>query len=62
MEAQLLEEAISEYQQSLTSITEALEASPDEGELIDVRSHHAGLHECGLTKNSLICRRWRHTS
>lgn len=36
MEAQLLEDAISEYQQSLKSITEALEASPEEGELLEV--------------------------
>lgn len=37
MAAQLLAEAISEYQQSLQGIAEALAASPDEQELLEVR-------------------------
>jgi hypothetical protein len=38
-EAQLLEEAIQEYTSSLSTIAEALQANPDEEELVEVRLH-----------------------
>ncbi|KAL4858898.1 U6 small nuclear RNA (adenine-(43)-N(6))-methyltransferase [Chlorella vulgaris] len=42
MAAQLLAEAISEYQQSLQGISEALTASPDEQELLELKSQLEG--------------------
>ena len=55
-EAQLLQEAIAEYEQSLESIAEALEASPGEEELLEVRD---GAH-CSCDAHTATCRSRRH--
>ena len=54
-EAQLLQEAIAEYEQSLESIAEALEASPDEEELLEVWSDAL----CNFAAHTATCHRRR---